>query len=206
MSHNLSMRLLVLTLIIGLIPVKAQAEAIKEIEGYIGLVSVNFAEIASNLEGPNVADPASGSFSVIAGSLAAHVFKYKKYSFYGGMTVPILVTQGVGYINGFMGGEYYFSDVAHMYHNSYPKLDIYLQPKMRYHANVELGVNFLTYSTDETKKSDISFGLGVGGGGSYAFSKNWAVKAKAIASKDFGLITDGLALKVFVGGIFFLDL
>ena len=118
----------------------------------------------------------------------------------------MLMTQGVGYLGTFLGGEYFFNDLAHMVHEDSPKLDIYLQPKLRYHLNAELGLNYLTYATDEIKKTDISFGLGLGAGGSYSFSDSWAAKLKIIGSKDFGLITDGFALKFFLGGIFYLDI
>lgn len=184
----------------------ANAGTIKEVEGHIGMVSVSFAEIPSNLSGPNASDPASGSFSVIASSLSYHFLKFKKYSAYAGGVVPVLMTQGVGYLGTFVGGEYYLNDVAHMTHDTSSKFDVYIQPKLRYHLNVELGVNYLTYATEESKKSDISFGLGVGGGGSYTFADNWAAKMKVVASKDFGLITDALAIKIFLGGIFYLDL
>lgn len=181
------------------------ANVVEELDGYLGLVSVNFSEVPSNLDGPNASDPASGTVTSVAASLAYQFYKKEEISAYYGGLVPLVGSGGTGYFSTFVGAEYHFSKVPALILDDSSRIKIEIRPKFRYHLNSEISINYLTYETDTAKKTDLSFGLGVGGGASYMLGKSWGLKLKTMMSKDFGLITDGLAVKIFLGGIFFLE-
>ncbi len=183
----------------------AHAKYMDEIGVGLGMAMVSFTENPTSLEGENISEPEGGGVTAMSASLYWKVLPLDKSSIYLGATVPLaMIGGGDTYFSVSGGFEYYFSEGAHKYRMNTGDLAVTVTPKMRYFAFAELGLSYLSYTTETAKKNDTFFEAGGGGGMSYTISPNWSIRASAGVLMGAGVLTSPMTMKFFAAGTYFL--
>lgn len=184
----------------------AQAQYMDEVGGGLGMAMVSFTENPTSLEGENISEPEGGGVTAMSANLYWKVLPLKQSSIYLGATVPLaMIGGGDTYFSLSCGFEYYFSEGAHKYRMNTGDLSVTVTPKMRYFAFAELGISYMSYTTETAKKNDTFFEAGGGGGMAYTINNNWSIRATAAVLMGAGVLTSPMTMKFFAAGTYFLN-
>ena len=170
----------------------------------IGMANISFTENQTTLQGPNQTVPFSGSVSSISGSLHYRFLTVDRKAFYSQFTFPLMGGSTGTYLAGGAGMEYYWGSMSSKASLSDSTTSLVLSPTMRYFVLSQLNIGYLSYTTLTAKKNDTLMEIELGGGLSKAFTK-WTLRAQASMARGIGVTTTTMGMKLFFGGIFFLD-
>lgn len=203
------MRFLIPVIAIMLFIRPAESKVADEIGFGLGMAMASYAEQESSLQGENIEEPASGSASQISGSLYWKFFHRDSYDLYLTSVFPLLGSADTSLVSGGLGAEWYFSRENHRLKENSEGFKLSVDPKLRYYLIGEANIVYLSYLTETSKKNDINFELGAGGGLSYSLGgglKDWGLRASAVVGRGVGVITSTFNIKFFASVIYFLDI
>lgn len=173
----------------------------------MGIAMVSFAEQESSLDGDNISDPASGSFSSISSSIYYKFFQKDKFDVYLSGAFP-LVSDGNTFFSAGVGGEYFLTKENHRVTEAREGFKISISPTLRYFLIGEVNLIYLSYLTDSSKKSDINIEFAGGGGATYAFGGSWdgwGIRASGVLGRGLGVISSTFNVRLFGSVVYFLD-
>lgn len=176
----------------------------REVSVSIGMIQNSFSETELNLDGPNAGVPESGTQTLISSMVSIEAHSFNKIKLVVAGTFPILLSQGGSYFSGMVIGDYYFTDFTNRLTYKDKSLSLKAIPSFRYFASAAVLGTMITYRTTSALKSDGAFGIGAGGGASYMFNDNYAIKARLLLSRETGTISETITMQFFAGLLFFL--
>jgi hypothetical protein len=201
-----------ITLLMVLIPMAKADDFSNVLSASLGMVSVSLAENSSSLQKDSTtttttteAEDTSSSISTLSLDINYEFKNYAQRSYFVKLVLPTVAAAGSGYFVGALGINYYISGLSAPFLFLREGTSLTMLPKLRYFWGAHLGIGYLVYSTNLSKKSDLNFEIGLHAGASYNFSNSWGMKGEASVGKGTGVATSSMVMRFFVGATYFLD-
>lgn len=169
----------------------------------VGMSNVSYQEKDSGLSGPNVIEASSGSVANISGLINYRFKNFGRWSSVGQFLFPLIGGTGT-YLAAGIAMEYYWGQVNSKLSIDDQSTNFSLTPITRFFAFGDLNIGYLSYQTETAKRQDTLLEIGAGGGISRRISK-YNLRAQVSIGRGTGVTTDSMAMKLMLGGTFFLD-
>lgn len=202
------LRILPLLFILFCVPITSVAKIADEFGLGTGMAMISFTENESTLQGENIDEASSGSFSSISSALYWKFFHRDRFDAYASALIPVMGGAGNSVIGIGGGVEYYLSNENHRISENINGLKLYIDPKLKYYLLGEVNLLFLSYLTETSQKNDINVELSAGGGATYSLSgewKDWGIRGSVLVGRGLGAITSSFNVKTFASVIYYLD-
>jgi hypothetical protein len=167
------------------------------------MANAGFNERQSNLQGPNVKKAQAAQASGISGLIQYKFYPLEKWNLFSQFLFPMLASQGT-IISGGMGAEYIFGQTSSALKLEDKTTHMLLRPISRFSAFGAINLSYLAYETPTAKKQDTILDIEAGAAYRRKISK-FNLKTQASVARGIGVATEGMFMKFFIGGTFFLD-
>lgn len=198
-----------LIILVMLLPLRCLADYERQLSISLGMVSISLSENQSNLQttDQSVIDtssdqPESSSVSSIAIKMDYDYYSARRYTLFLTGIVPMVSGDGSAIWIGSTGFNYFYrgnSSIMRFYERG---TSIAVKPTYRFYLGAAVGLGYVIYNTVSERKTDVAFELGAHGGIMYTMKNDWGLKGEIAAGKWTGVLSNSIAVKLFVGAIY----
>ncbi len=153
----------------------------------------------SSIVDPNIAGSAALAVSNISLSMNWSFLLEKKSSLGLFIVAPVIVATATSFFMSGLRYRRFLYSMSSGFNYSQGGIIFNIQPRMRYFVGGSLSSGLLIYNTDSSKKTDLSFNLGLESGMMYQWNKKYSIEASLAMVKRTGVITSGMGMNIFLG-------